>query len=191
MTGTFTDRRDGERYKTVQLLDGKEWFAENLRFNCVDSISVNPEWLRRQRLSHYTTYDPHAYGRLYTWEAAQAACPPGWRVPSAGEWRNMLSFYGGFLVGNDARDAEKEGAISQLQQAGFNVMPGPFDGVFHWDHSHDLEQAQFWSSSTHGLLRRLNPFAGPSEAAYYFLFAFCVVEHVDICSFRLSVRCVR
>ena len=34
------------------------------------------------------------YGRLYTWEAAQKACPPGWRLPSDEEWWNMAKLYG-------------------------------------------------------------------------------------------------
>lgn len=103
----------------------------------------------------------------------------------------MLDHYGGYLVANDTRDNSREQTVERLQRAGFDVMPGPFDGRCHWDHFADLEQAQFWSSTARGVLRKLNPFAGPPESAYYFLFGYCVVEHSDLCSFSLSARCLR
>jgi uncharacterized protein (TIGR02145 family) len=192
VTNTFTDPRDGEKYSTVRLLDGREWFAENLRFACAGSIAADPEQVDRHHHHYpYIPYNVHKYGRLYTWEAAQAACPPGWNVPSATEWRQMLNCYGGFLVGGDNRDDQKERTVVQLQEAGFNVMTGPFDGQMHWSHFADLEQAQFWSSTARGVLRKLNPFAGPPDAAHYFLFGYCVVDETDLCRFHLSVRCIR
>lgn len=56
-TRTFMDPRDGEVYKTVELLDGREWFVENLRFACEGSMEPDPTALRRQRHSPYTAYD--------------------------------------------------------------------------------------------------------------------------------------
>lgn len=190
-TNTFTDPRDGEVYKTVRLLDGREWLSENLRFACEGSMEADPAPSQRQHHSPYLAYSARMYGRLYTWEAAQTACPPGWNVPSANEWRKMVNHYGGFLVGDDGRDDSKERTANQLQQAGFNVMSGPFDGSMHWSHFADLEQAQFWTSTPRGLLRKLDPFASSPKSAYYFLFGYCVVEHTDLCRFHLSVRCLR
>jgi hypothetical protein len=31
------------------------------------------------------------YGRLYDWNAANKACPEGWRLPSQGEWSDLVS----------------------------------------------------------------------------------------------------
>jgi len=34
-------------------------------------------------------------GKLYTWTAAIAACPPGWRLASIEDWESLLKEYGG------------------------------------------------------------------------------------------------
>ena len=35
------------------------------------------------------------YGRLYNWEAANEACPPGWRLPSNLEWFELVRNFNG------------------------------------------------------------------------------------------------
>jgi len=35
------------------------------------------------------------YGKLYDWEAAMNACPPGWRLPSKGEFENLSNSLSG------------------------------------------------------------------------------------------------
>jgi len=110
--GTFTDERDGKKYKTVKI--GKQtWMAENLSFNynhnsaksyCYDNDETNCA----------------TYGRLYTWAAAmdsagifsekgkgcggyktcgssgvlQGVCPEGWHLPGEAEWRALFSSVG-------------------------------------------------------------------------------------------------
>lgn len=81
---SFTDPRDGQIYKTVKLLDGRTWMAENLNFNTLLGC-------------YYYNNDPAneiKYGRLYTRKSADVACPKGWKLPSANEWREMISAYG-------------------------------------------------------------------------------------------------
>ena len=71
VTGSFTDPRDGRTYRTVEL-NGLTWIAENLNFDVGEEC-----W--------FYDNDPKngaKYGRLYTWEAAQRACPPGWMLPT-------------------------------------------------------------------------------------------------------------
>ena len=82
----FTDPRDGQQYKTVQLRDGKTWLAENFNFDTGEGCS-------------FYDNDPEngkKYGRLYTWEAAKKAAPAGWHLPSDEEWSSMINLYGGF-----------------------------------------------------------------------------------------------
>lgn len=69
----FTDSRDNQTYATV-IVNGVEWLAENVNYEtegswCYSNIQGNC----------------NSYGRLYTYEAAQKACPAGWHMPSHGE----------------------------------------------------------------------------------------------------------
>ena len=83
-SNTFTDPRDGQVYRTVEL-NGKRWLAQNLNFDVGEGC-----W--------FYDDDPkngEKYGRLYTWEAAKKACPPGWRLPTDEEWTALHDKYGG------------------------------------------------------------------------------------------------
>ncbi|MCQ2104323.1 MAG: fibrobacter succinogenes major paralogous domain-containing protein [Fibrobacter sp.] len=84
MAGTFRDPRDGKTYKTVKMPDGETWMAENLNYNMNGSMCYDNDATNCSK-----------YGRLYTWEDAQEACPSGWHLPSRGEFRNLLGAVGG------------------------------------------------------------------------------------------------
>ena len=81
----FTDHRDGEKYKLIDLSNGI-WFLENFRFNIEGSVlpDKNNHWRKSK-----TDY-PNNVGRLYTWHQALAACPKGWKLPTKRDWISII-----------------------------------------------------------------------------------------------------
>ena len=71
--GTFTDERDGEVYRTVEVF-GKTWMAENMRFKTdkADQSALVEDGCE-------------IAGRYYSSDAAQTACPAGWRLPDSAD----------------------------------------------------------------------------------------------------------
>jgi len=138
-TGTFTDPRDSNIYKTVTI-DTQVWLAENLKY--LPSV-VHPETGSRITPYYYVynyegtnvvdakaTANYSTYGVLYNWEAAKAACPAGWHLPSKDEWTELTIYSGG------------------TNATVFPVFPGGIrreDGLFY-----GLEYSGSWWSSTEG-----------------------------------------
>ena len=76
---SMTDNRDGKTYK-LQNVGGKLWMAQDLNHEmsnsmCFDKSNANCE----------------KYGRLYTYNAAQKACPTGWKLPNRNEAQSILN----------------------------------------------------------------------------------------------------
>jgi uncharacterized protein (TIGR02145 family) len=82
--GLFTDARDGQIYKTI-LVGNHTWLAANLNYVVEESWLYDDDPLNGRR-----------YGRLYSWEAAQHACPDGWHVPADSEWKELARNFGGY-----------------------------------------------------------------------------------------------
>ncbi|MCD4791845.1 MAG: fibrobacter succinogenes major paralogous domain-containing protein [Bacteroidales bacterium] len=106
----------GHSYKTVQIGD-QWWMAENLNYNVSGSYCYNN--------------NPHngpIYGRLYTWDAAKAAVPDGWHLPTNAEWNTLQSYLGGGSVaGGKMKETGtvhwKSPNIGATNESGFTVLP--------------------------------------------------------------------
>ena len=175
---SFTDPRDGQSYDVVKI-GGLTWFAENLNF--VTEGSVCPEGDSR---------NCDKYGRLYTWDVAQAACPEGWNLPDSADFASLITeaggadFSSGMAVAGEKLKSTggwfKKGNGSDV--LGFNALPagyrgaeGPYDGIGGY--------AYFWSAT-----------ATPDDLAYYLFLDFsskaASMNAFPKGDFR-SVRCIK
>jgi len=123
-TGTFTDERDGQTYRTVRI-GGKTWMAENLNYKsegswCYDDIEDNGD----------------KYGRLYDWESAKKASPVGWHLPTKQEWEALKLAVAGRSSFNNLvahllkaksdwdGDGNVVGPTERTDAFGFSALPG-------------------------------------------------------------------
>ena len=119
-TGTFTDSRDGQTYKTISFVyttTGKTivWLAQNLNYRLEDSYAYDDDESNRDKL-----------GLLYTWEAAKKACPKGWHLATDSEWSILVNVFGGTDEAGKALKSKKgwneDG--NGTNSSGFNALPG-------------------------------------------------------------------
>ncbi|MCP4438472.1 MAG: hypothetical protein GY810_05965 [Aureispira sp.] len=144
---SFTDTRDGEIYKTVQI-GNQIWMAENLRFdspNSMEGDKASPQ-----------------NGRFYTWEEAQKIVPDGWHLPSGEEW-DVLGKQLGMSecdlnpnctrkgqdghVGEKLKSTSGWGDGNGIDKYEFNALPV---GFYHFEKNQvkfNGEMAPFWSTS--------------------------------------------
>ncbi len=141
-TGTFTDSRDGQTYKTIsfkEALTGKTvtWMAQNLNYKVEGSYAYDDNENNRKEL-----------GLLYTWEAAKKACPSGWHLATDSEWAMLVNQFGGTDKAGEALKSLKgwneEG--NGTNSSGFDALAG---GLRKPDGSYKLQGylGYFWTSS--------------------------------------------
>ena len=121
--GSMIDTRDNQSYPTItikkevgmKVLYTHTWMAKNLNFKleegsfCYDNQQENCS----------------KYGRLYTWEAAQKACPPGWHLPSDLEWQRLVhQFSNGGLYNGDEGNKMAFKELLESGSSGFTALLG-------------------------------------------------------------------
>jgi uncharacterized protein (TIGR02145 family) len=89
----------------MKLKDGKNWMTQNLNYKTPES------WCYQDKDANCAKY-----GRYYSFDMANKACPSGWHLPSDQEWDNLIKAYGG---GGPAYKALIDGG-----NVGFNGLIG-------------------------------------------------------------------
>lgn len=143
--GTFTDTRDGQTYKTVQI-GNQTWMAQNLNYKTGKSSCYNNNKI-----------DCEKYGRLYDWNTATKVCPEGWHLPSREEYEQLL-----FIACGNERSCNKElnshtgwiyNGNNSDDKLGFSALPaGYYGGHYYFEGGQKFRSrgwgANFWTSST-------------------------------------------
>lgn len=162
LSDTLFDARDSAVYQTITI-NGKLWTQDNIAYAVqgADCYDHNPTNCAK-------------FGRLYTYQQAQSACPEGWHLPLAAEWDALIAASGGSQL---AGGMLKTGGISE-----FNIrMTGirrKLDFVF------PGQQTGFWGTGTGkpGMVYAVFFYRSEPKAKNGF---------VPEDEFRLSVRCIK
>ncbi|MBS3965396.1 MAG: hypothetical protein KGZ80_13085 [Methylomonas sp.] len=142
--GSFTDPRDGNVYKTVEI--GKQiWMAENLAYK----PSTGSYWAYDDNNSNIVIY-----GYLYDWQTALNVCPAGWRLPSDEDWKELIDYIGDNPVGKLKATGTIEAgtglwhdpSVGATNQTGFTALPAGFH--HHRSRFHNFGQSSYWWSAT-------------------------------------------
>jgi len=141
--GTFTDSRDGKKYKAKKI--GKQtWMAENLNYNASGSKCYENKENNCQK-----------YGRLYNWNTAKTACPKGWHLPSNADWNVLMKSVNPSCLDNStcAGAGTKLKATSGWDEDGngedafgFSALPGGYGNSGGDFHSAGYD-SRWWSAS--------------------------------------------
>lgn len=168
---------DGNLYGTVEV-GGETWLANNLY---TEGLGIS-----------YATSSvtDSVFGRYYSWEEAQIACPAGWHLPTAEEFDACLGTDAGSLMAN-AYFLEKEmweywPGVTITNLLGFNALP-----VGYWDKNNKVapfnsfkSYAAWWTAS------------GDITKGGEFRYIYDNLPEVqqgwgDISTLYMSVRCVK
>ena len=124
--GSMTDPRDGKTYKTVKIGD-QVWMAENLAFE-INEIngklgSTNDCLILG---GNGKKANCKKYGRYYSaMAAATTACPDGWRLPGAAEFKKLLDYTGNSidLKSKKGWNTYQQPSGNGTDKYGFNAQP--------------------------------------------------------------------
>jgi uncharacterized protein (TIGR02145 family) len=173
--GSFTDSRDGKKYKTVKIGE-QTWMAENLNHEMTSFFARD-----KNKCYDNKPQNCNKYGRLYDWGTAKKACPDGWHLPNNDEWQELFLYADG--ISTTRRDLNSSNTAGKLLKAasgwnnngngtdkfGFAAQPGGSgDSTGNFE---DIGKYGFWWSATdiniryahHRLVTHSNDRAGVSN----------------------------
>ena len=107
---SLTDARDGQSY-LVKQYGAQTWMVENLNYRTEGSYYFEND----------SVANAEEYGRLYTFAAAQEACPPGWHLPSDEEWKELEMWLGMSIDSVDYIGWRGEEVGNKMKEPGFRL----------------------------------------------------------------------
>jgi uncharacterized protein (TIGR02145 family) len=143
--GLFEDPRDGELYETV-IIDGREWFAENLRFHCRNSVVLDDNNVYLD-----------CFGLLYTYHDAKKYIPEGWRLPTTEDWDSLINFADEITCNSTRSLMHKDGwkgtdGVYPIDNFGFGIYAAGYVDILgesvYVAESEDSEVTCFWADSS-------------------------------------------
>ena len=111
--GVMIDKRDEQQYELTSL-NGKTWMAQSINYETAAGSFCYQD--------NETNCD--VYGRLYTYEAAQSACPGGWHIATRAEFEEAMAeptflwLYAGRMNNN---------TYNFVDSMGFHWVDGPIE----------------------------------------------------------------
>ena len=154
----FYDPRDGKLYIQIEI-GSQIWLQQNLDYAPTISRLYAPNTKQRiyetkpgYNTSYIYQYNDDTtligFGKLYTWQAAQHACPVGWHLPSVQEFEELLKTVSGgdskkaytalVLGGSSDFKAVLVGNLEHGSSSSLSTEPY-YSGVG--------ESAEFWTST--------------------------------------------
>ncbi|MFH1160516.1 MAG: FISUMP domain-containing protein [bacterium] len=153
---SLTDIRDHRKYPTVAI-GSQCWMAANLNYGTMilSSLHQRDNCIPEKYCYNDLTANCQLHTAYYQWDEVmqyaetpglQGLCPPGWHIPTEGEWNTLFTFY----ISNGF-------AGSPLKSSGYSGFHALLSGIrFHnsiWKFpSSDpvLRSILYWSSTVHG-----------------------------------------
>jgi uncharacterized protein (TIGR02145 family) len=148
----LTDIRDNAQYPTIKL--GTQcWMAKNLNYgNFIHIVQMQRDNCIPEKfcLGDLVAGCTSANGGLYQWDelmqyddaqADQGFCPPGWHIPTNGEWNTLFTFY----ISNGF-------AASPLKYTGYSGFNAFLSGTLFNDLAWRFSDFSvfYWTSTSHG-----------------------------------------
>lgn len=134
---TWTDKKDGETYGTVQI-GNQVWMTENLKTKVYRNFEI---------IDHSSACE---MGTIYPWQAIEEEniCPTGWHVATNDEWDDLIDFLGGEAVaGGKLKSADwSPPNTGYTGETGFNATPVP---AYNCDDGLDLGDWSFYDNIYH------------------------------------------
>ena len=203
--GSMTDPRDGKTYKTVKIGD-QVWMAENLAFE-INERNGNPGSTNDCLIlgSNGKKANCKKYGRYYSaMAAATTACPDGWRLPGAVEFKKLLDYTGNSidLKSKKGWNTYQQPSGNGTDKYGFNAQPSGGCIVAQDAKCAYMDEGKYayfwtssmqWNSAEDAILQQ----SVPEGIAYAFLgaphadYGFDVAPQKKAISMWYPVRCIQ